>query len=134
MIAPPSDPRATPIRAAARQCASWAALVALLLTAGCETPETRRRQLASPEPLARARAAVRSGAAGDPSAIPLLVNLLDDADAGVRMLAAQALDRLTGQLYGFSYYAPEADRAAAIQRMRAAMQAGEWGVPSGAHP
>lgn len=134
MTAPPRELRARSIHVACRRCARAALLGVLLFAAGCETPESRRRQLASPEPLARARAAVRSGAAGDPSAIPLLVNLLDDADAGVRMLAAQALDRLTGQLYGFTYYAPEADRAAAIQRMRAALQAGEWGATAGASP
>ena len=68
------------------------------------------------------RAVVRSAEAGDADAVDLLIELLDDADRGVRMYSILALERLCGENYGYSYYAPEAERAAAIARWRAARQ------------
>jgi HEAT repeat protein len=78
--------------------------------------------LTSAYPLDRVRAVVRSAEAGDADAVDLLIELLDDADRGVRMYSILALERLCGENYGYSYYAPEAERAAAIARWRAARQ------------
>mgnify|MGYP003879937573 CR=1 FL=1 len=57
-----------------------------------------------------------------------LIGLLDDPDIAVRLYAIAALRRLTGNDYGYRYYASDADRAAAVARWQAAARAGELTV------
>lgn len=54
----------------------------------------------------------------DRSAIPLLVDRLEDEDEAVRFYAILALERLTGTRMGYEYHAPEAQRLRAVQRWR----------------
>jgi hypothetical protein len=81
--------------------------------------------LRSDYPVDRARAAVALAEAGDPQAVDRLVSLLEDNDRGVRMYSILALERLTGQSYGYLYYAPEAERDRAVERWRNALRNGE---------
>jgi hypothetical protein len=100
-------------------------LAGALCVIGCQSPRGGRADIASTYPLDRVRAVVRSAEAGDAGAVDLLIELLDDSDRGVRMYSILALERLCGENHGYRYYAPEAERAAAIERWRAARQRGE---------
>lgn len=95
---------------------------ALLLGAACAPT---RKDLRSGNPLDRARAVVALAEQRDAQAIPKLVDLLDDRDPGVRLYTIQALERLTGESFGYRYFDGPADRAAAVQRWRDALRAGE---------
>ncbi len=92
------------------------------LLGGCAGPQ---KNLSSQFPLERARAIVASSDRGDKDAVPKLVELLDDLDPAVRMYSIVALQRLTGQTYGYAYYAPPAERERAIERWREALRKGE---------
>jgi HEAT repeat protein len=100
-----------------------AGITLTLAAAGCSASATRQ-QFASPYPLDRARAAVQAAEHGDGDAIHKLVDLLDDDDRAVRMYAILALERLTGDTFGYVYYADEASRAAAVERWRSALRDG----------
>ena len=50
--------------------------------------------------------------------LPDLVRLLDDREPAVRMLAHDALERMTGRQAEFPAFAPPAQRAAAVQGWR----------------
>lgn len=72
----------------------------------------------SPEPAARNSAIVRAGANKDQEAIPDLVRMLDSDDPATRFLAISALDRITGERFGYEASQDEARRVAAVQRWR----------------
>jgi hypothetical protein len=90
---------------------------------GCAT--AGRQNLYAANPLDRARAAVAAAERCDAGAVFKVVDLLEDPDAGVRLYAILALQRLTCRDYGYRYYANPAERAAAVERWRAALRAGE---------
>ncbi len=69
----------------------------------------------SPVPAMRMDAAVAAAAQGDESAIPDLISMLDNDDALVRMVAILSLERLTGEVRGYDYAAPEWQRSAAAE-------------------
>ena len=104
-------------------------LVTALLLGGllsCRAgPAKARAQLVSGTPEEQARAAVQLTEHRDVQSIPELIALLNDNDPAVRMYAITALEDLTGQTYGYKFYAPEAERAAAIQRWQEALRAGQ---------
>jgi HEAT repeat protein len=114
-------------RASATTAVCWLLLATAWLAClpGCNSSGIRREHLASPYPLDRARAAVELAEAGDAQAIDLLIELLNDRDRGVRMYTILALERLCGETYGYKYYDPEPQRAAAVARWRQARQRGE---------
>jgi hypothetical protein len=92
----------------------------------CRKPTSEvRAQLVSGTPAEQARAAVRLAGRQDVESVPDLIRLLDDQDPAVRMYAIMALQDLTGQTYGYKFYASEQERAAAVQRWREALRAGE---------
>ena len=61
-------------------------------------------------------AAVAAAGAGDESAIPDLITMLDSDDPLVRMLAIRSLEHLTGEVRGYDHAAPEWQRSAAADR------------------
>lgn len=97
---------------------------ALATLVGCQSTAAQRRQLNSRNPLDRAAAVVRLAEAGDRESVHKLVDLLEDPDAAVRLVAIVGLRRLTGDDRGFVYYAAETKRAAAVERWREALRAG----------
>jgi len=107
------------------KAAACATLLTLALAGACEGPAARRRQLASLNPLDRVRATVALAEAGDMQAVHRLVDLLEDADAAVRLYAIMGLQRLCGTTLGYEYFAPEAERVAAMQRWREALRRGQ---------
>ena len=101
----------------------------LLVLAGCRQRDYRH-DLRSANPLDRAAGIRGAVDARDRSAVPRLVGLLDDDDPAVRMYAILALERLTGQTYGYRYYARPAERETAVERWRQALREGTVAVTS----
>jgi hypothetical protein len=61
----------------------------------------------------------QAGEAGDRSALPALVASLDDEDPAVRLFAIAALEKFTGDRFGYEYYLDEDQRKPALGRWRA---------------
>lgn len=72
----------------------------------------------SDEPNARIRAIQQAVGAGDRSAIPSLITLLDSDDPAQRLLAIRTLEQFTGDTLGYDYAAPQYQRDPAVQRWR----------------
>lgn len=97
-------------------------LLAIVIPA-CRTQSRPSTQ--SLNPLDRALAARRIAERGDAQGVHSLVQLLLDDDPAVRMYASRALHELVGTDYGYRYYASAPERAAAVERWRAALRRGE---------
>jgi hypothetical protein len=108
-----------------------APVAASLLAVGCAAGAGPRRELASGNPLDRARGIVQVAEAQDPRALHRVVDLLEDRDEAVRMYAITALRRLCGEDLGYRFYASEAQRAAAVARWREALRNGEVSLRPG---
>ena len=86
---------------------------------GCNATASRAKvSLESPDPSVRVLAIVRAADRDDHSAVPLLVDRLEDEDAAVRLYAILALDRLTGVRLGYRYEAASVERRAGVERWR----------------
>lgn len=83
--------------------------------------------LESPSPALRVQGIVQAGERSDRSAVPALVDRLEDEDEAVRFYAILALERLTGTRRGYDYGAPEAERRAAVDRWRRSVVQGSVG-------
>jgi hypothetical protein len=114
------------IGAAARlvRLASLAALLALLLPAGCtDTPEQTgnpRIDLKSSDPHVKVIAAQEAARKRDPSTIPQLIDLLGDEEQWVRYNAHMALNVIVGPKdeFGYNYLDPPKKRAEGIRKYR----------------
>lgn len=72
--------------------------------------------LGSRDPAERVRAMAEAAAASDDGAVPGLIERLSSEDAGERLLAIRALERITGDTRGFDHAGPAREREAAIGR------------------
>ncbi len=107
----------------------------LVCLTGCLTAgDYYRARLQSTIPLERGQAVVALEETGDPDVVPALIETLEDPDAGVRLLAIQALRRMCGNDYGYRYYHDESRRSAAVERWRDAVRNNEIVVRSSARP
>jgi hypothetical protein len=91
-------------------------ILVLPLLAGAGCGPTIRADFDSPEPAARNAAIVQAAGRRDRSAVADLVRMLDSDDPATRLLAINALERITGERLGYEYAAPEGERLAAIER------------------
>lgn len=87
------------------------------LLSGC-AQLTWRQQLQSEDPLRRIDGAIAAARAQDRSALPLLVDRLQDDDVAVRMYAIMALEKIEGTSLGYKFWAGEVDRARMSHRWR----------------
>jgi len=87
-----------------------------LLLSGCVAGY--RPDLNSPDPAARIRAIRQIVARNEATAVPLLVDRLEDEDEAVRFYAISALVRMTGTDRGYKYYEPQRERLTAVKRWR----------------
>jgi hypothetical protein len=92
---------------------------------GCGT-DMRTRGFDSPDPQAKLDAIVAAGQTRDKAAIPDLVHQLDSDDPAVRMYAITALQRITGTRLGYSPYAAQLQRQAAVETWVAAVKDGRF--------
>lgn len=88
----------------------------------------------SPDALGRILAIRRIAEEDDREAIPLLVDRLDDQDSGVRFYAIVALDRMTGERFGYDYAQSAAERGLAVEKWRAFAMRGGHVERIGAEP
>lgn len=72
----------------------------------------------SPDPSDRIAAVGRAGNSADESAIPALVDRLEDEDSGVRFYAILALERIVGTRMGYDYANSDVERVRAVHRWR----------------
>ena len=100
------------------------------LQVACSQAGLYERLQSTEDPKVRAQAAIEAGDKGDREAIPYLIELLDDQDEVVRMMAALSLRRITGGSMGYRVYDSYPDRQAAIQRWRQWARAGAKGTPT----
>ena len=99
----------------------WVTLLCAVAIAGCSLPTAPRsvaRGLQSEDPSVRAQSAVRAAETDDRQSLPLLVERLEDDSPDVRMLAIEALRRMTGEDFGYRFYADESQRAASVRQWR----------------
>ncbi len=104
----------------------WVAVV----LAGCAAaPPSRLGGFDSDNPASKLYAIVRAGQAADRSKVVNLVEQLENDDPLVRMMAINALERITGTRMGFNPYAPLPDRLTATQAWAQAVNEGKFGQP-----
>ncbi len=72
----------------------------------------------SPDPSDRIAAVRQAGNSEDQSAIPALVDRLEDEDSGVRFYAILALERIVGTRMGYDYASSDVERVRAVYRWR----------------
>lgn len=92
----------------------------LLALGGC-VPDAGRlhRELESFDPARRLRATKAVAESEDQRFIPALVDRLSDEDVAVRFGAILALERLTGERFGYNSWSPPEERQKAIESWRA---------------
>jgi len=99
----------------------WLWTAATLVLSGCGGPFDRKMGLSdldSPNPTVRIMAIKWAGDSKASSAIPRLVDFLQDEDASVRLFAIEGLRRITGTDNGYDYKASPQLRAEAVERWR----------------
>ncbi len=97
--------------------------LAVLLGSACasEGPRPIRPvdDLHDPNPSVRSQAVSEAARRGDDVLVPELIELLDDEDGAVRLVAGQALRDLTGRDSGYRAYAPPPELHRQVQDWRA---------------
>ena len=114
-------------------------MLGALIGTGCRLGLTDSVDFGSPEPASRIRAIRAAADRRDLTAVPLLVDRLEDEDEAVRFYAIAALRRLTARDHGYRYYHPAAARDRAVKRWRQALEdpdhsAAEPSADSDEHP
>jgi HEAT repeat protein len=106
----------------------------LLLVGACESkPGVYRAAIQSANPDERILGIRAAGEAKDQHAVPLLVDRLEDEDEAVRFFAIIALDRITGQRFGYDYALPASRRARAVELWREYVRRGAQTAASSAN-
>jgi len=91
-------------------------ILAAVGISGCFTPAPR--SLTSDSPPSAIPAIKEAAEKNDRSAIPRLVQDLDDNDSAMRFAAISALQKMTGQDLGYRYYDDEFARQPAIDQWK----------------
>ncbi|HTV47651.1 MAG TPA: HEAT repeat domain-containing protein [Phycisphaerae bacterium] len=89
-----------------------------LLVAGCSLFDLGGPNLNSDDPSQKIPAMRQAAQNHDISAIPALIDALGSEDPAIRFYAIYALEQITGQQFGYVYYAPEPQRDTAIERWK----------------
>lgn len=102
-------------------------LVLAAIASGCSQP-TMRASFKDATPSERTLAAANAARDRDEASIPHLIAMLDSEDPAQRMVAGDALERITGETQGFFFADPEPKRREAIGRWR------EWYLERAGRP
>jgi len=103
---------------------------------GCVAGGLRRDPrcaVTNPDPSAKIPAIKASVQTNDTSVVQQLIKDLESDDPAVRFYAIAGLQRLTGQTFGYQYYADEPQRAAAVQQWKAWLAGWEAGQRQSSH-
>ena len=98
---------------------STAALVIVLTCAGCGQKMTYEQQLDSAAGVERVQGIMTVGERKIWSAIPRLIEFLEDRDVSVRLAAVRTLREMTGKEFGYVAHADEHERREAANRWKA---------------
>lgn len=107
---------------------------------GSAEKRTSRASIQSESASERIMAIRAAGEAKDRKAIPLLVDRLEDEDDAVRFFAILALEKTTGERFGYDYARPANERARSVEQWRAYAReagrgaAGKAGMSTGSVP
>ena len=85
---------------------------------GCGGKASPRAAIQSADVGERIRGAWVAGETRDRSAVPLLVDRLEDEDEAVRFVTILALEKIEGDRFGYDYASTAQGRAAAVTRWR----------------
>lgn len=91
---------------------------------GCVSSRHFQAKIQSENPGDRILAIYSAGEKRDRQSIPLLVDRLEDEDEGVRFFAIHALEKITGQRFGYDYAKPANQRERAVEKWRAYVRNG----------
>ncbi len=97
--------------------AALAVLCALVLAMACR-PRAPRQPLMDNDPVFVNPAIKRSAQAERLRDVPRLIELLDSDDSAIRLYASHALRDLTGESFGYQFWASAAQRQPAIDRWK----------------
>ncbi|HEV7298916.1 MAG TPA: HEAT repeat domain-containing protein [Tepidisphaeraceae bacterium] len=87
---------------------------------GCTLPPRGARYAGDPDPSIKIPAIRQVAAQRDTAQVPVVVKDLSSDDPAVRFYAIRALQKMTdGDAKGYVYYAPDDERAAAVERWQA---------------
>jgi hypothetical protein len=103
-------------------CLALAAITPALV-GGCDAPPIKP-VLTDPDPSIKIPAIELAVQKNDRSAIPVLIKSLESDDPAIRFYANDALLKLTGQDFGFLYYADDEVRRPAVKRWQAWLASG----------
>ena len=106
-----------------------ASFILTLAVAGCSAPRPVI-EVTNPDPAGKIPAMKKAVREHDLKAVRQLVKDLDSDDPAVRLFAIQALEKLTGQRYGYDYYADEVQRKPALHRWQEWLAQQEGQTPS----
>lgn len=98
-------------------------LLALAMSVpACAGPSPREATLDSDNPAGKLYAIRKAAQSRDRSKIPSLVEQLNHDDPAVRMMAINALERMTGTRLGYNPYADLPERGEAVERWAEAVR------------
>jgi hypothetical protein len=113
-------------------------LSAGIALAGCvasdDTSLTLYEQLQAEDPALRIQAAKKAAQREDRQAVGLLIDRLTDPEADVRLFSHLALQKITGQDFGWRPWEPGDDRYEAARRWRAWWLEQQGASPEAARP
>ena len=110
-------------------------LLLLSFVGACESrPLSYRAAIQSANPDDRILGIRAAAEVRDRHAVPLLVDRLEDEDEAVRFFAIIALDRITGQRFGYDYALPASQRARAVELWREYVRRGAQTASSAVSP
>lgn len=95
------------------------------MLAGCVSTGSSRADISSESVDHRIRGIKVAAETRDWGSVPLIVDRLEDEDQAVRFYAILALERITGERFGYDYARPSRERAEAIQEWRLYVKRGE---------
>lgn len=100
-------------------------MIAMTIMGGCG-PKASEGGFDSDNPAAKLYAIRDAGERKDTTAVPQLVEQLDNDDPAVRVFAIEALERITGQRMGYNPNVSRHDRAKAVNRWEQAVRDGQF--------
>jgi HEAT repeat protein len=109
------------------------ACLGVLLGSAC-APSATEADFESAHPAARLYAIEAAAERKDPTDTPSIVEQLDSDDPAVRLMAIEALERITGETFDYHHDDPSYMREAAIKRWVLAVQEGRVASGSGVTP
>ena len=107
-----------------------ASVTLTLAVVGCSAPRPAI-EVTNPDPSGKIPAMKKAVREHDMKVVRQLIKDLDSDDPAVRFFAIHTLEELTGQRYGYEYYADELQRKPALQRWHEWLAQEEGKAPSG---